>query len=114
LKYKEQNVLKTISIIILIYSGLQVTVNLVSIITTVYSSVNSNPLIPKYLYKYVAFRQAIILIVFLIVFLYTYRSLKKTIYNRYLIVLTSAIVLLKILFFGALLNLLNIFNPFGS
>ncbi len=113
MKYKEQNILKTISIIVLIYSGLQVVIRLINIMTAIYKYYNGNPLIPRYLYKYVVFPHVILFVIFLIVFLFTYRSLKKTIYNRYLIVLTSAIVLLKFFFFEALLSLVNTLNPFS-
>lgn len=114
MKHREQKILKTITIIVLIYSGFQALTSLVNVLTIVYNTTNSNPLVPEYLYKYAAFPHIILFTLFLIIFIHSNWSLKKTIFNSYLIVLISAIIVFKLVFYKTFFNLINHLNPFNS
>jgi hypothetical protein len=110
--FKDNQILKLITVVTLLYSVLMVTIYLGQLSDIVFKV--KNPLIPEYLIYYIAFPALIILPFFLVIIFICIRSLKKGDFYFKSVYTLLGIVFLFFIFQSKVYKFLMDINPYAS
>lgn len=73
-----------------------------------------NPLLPKYLLKFVAFSTCFLVPLYSFISYFIYQKLKRNLLNKKVVLALLLLTILHFLFGGYLVVFINQFNPYGN
>ena len=110
---KKENTLKALLVVTLFVSIIQFLYYFVQLGTAIFDTVE-NPLIPRYLWKFVAFPLSILSALYLIIAIISYFNLRKEAYNFVAVLILFVCTIVLALFAADVYQFINSFNPYGS
>jgi hypothetical protein len=110
--FKDDKILKPITILTLLYSALMFIKYIGNIVGLLFSS--HSPLMPEYLHNYVAFPSYVLVPFFAILIFLCIRTLSTKLYNAKLVYVLFGLALLFYMFQWQIYQWILSFNPYNS